>query len=508
MNGRFNVTQRAARTGVAVVGAVLLMGGATWHSWAAGSADGGAQAVHAAAAAPPITNAVAGSRDSYADIVDVVSPAVVTIQVEGRARMSSTQFQFPDDDLFGQFFGNRVPRQMPRPRQNALGSGVVVTTDGYILTNNHVVDGADSISVELTDGRTLSAKVIGTDQPSDLALIKVNGSGFKPIKFGDSNAARVGDVVLAVGNPFKLGQTVTMGIISAKGRSTGVPDGSYEDFLQTDAPINHGNSGGALVNTKGELVGINSQIVSDGGEGNIGIGFAIPANMARRVMDDLRTTGKVTRGQLGVGVQAISQDLATNLGLADTNGVIVTSVTPGSAAERAGLKRGDVIRSLNGQQVHDVNALRNRVAEAGPAAAAELVIMRDGVEKHLSAKLDQADGRRAARDGGPVERDSERGGSDAAALGITVVPLTPELASRLGAAKNAEGLVVQEVDPDGRASAAGIRAGDVIQEVNRQPVKSIDELRAAVRRTTDKPALLLINRQGADIFVTVRPANG
>ena len=310
MNGRFNVTQRAARTGVAVVGAVLLMGGATWHSWAAGSADGGAQAVHAATAAPPITNAVAGSRDSYADIVDVVSPAVVTIQVEGRARMSSTQFQFPDDDLFGQFFGNRAPRQMPRPRQNALGSGVVVTTDGYILTNNHVVDGADSISVELTDGRTLSAKVIGTDQPSDLALIKVNGSGFKPITFGDSNAVHVGDVVLAVGNPFKLGQTVTMGIISAKGRSTGVPDGSYEDFLQTDAPINHGNSGGALVNTKGELVGINSQIVSDGGEGNIGIGFAIPANMARRVMDDLRTTGKVTRGQLGVGVQAISQDLA------------------------------------------------------------------------------------------------------------------------------------------------------------------------------------------------------
>ena len=188
--------------------------------------------------------------------------------------------------------------------------------------------------------------------------------------------------------------------------------------------------------------------------------------------------------------------------------MIVTSVTPGSAAERAGLKRGDVIRSLNGQQVHDVNALRNRVAEAGPAAAAELVIMRDGAEKHLSAKLDQADGRRAARDGGPVERDGERGGSDAAALGITVAPLTPELASRLGAAKNAQGLVVQDVDPDGRASAAGIRAGDVIQEVNRQPVKSIDELRAAVRRTTDKPALLLINRQGADIFVTVKPANG
>jgi serine protease Do len=237
--------------------------------------------------------------------------------------VSPTQFQVPDDDLFNQFFGNRGGRpQFPqgpqsRPRQSALGSGVLVTTDGYILTNNHVVEGADSISVDFTDGRTLTAKVIGTDKPTDLALIKVTGTGFHPVALGNSEAVKVGDVVLAVGNPLNVGQTVTMGIISAKGRSTGVGDGSYEDFLQTDAPINHGNSGGALVNTKGELVGINSQILSNS-DGNIGIGFAIPANMAKHVMEDLRTKGKVTRAQLGVTVQRVTPDLAASLGLKET----------------------------------------------------------------------------------------------------------------------------------------------------------------------------------------------
>jgi Do/DeqQ family serine protease len=391
---------------------------------------------------------------------------------------------------------------MPRQRQNALGSGVVVTGDGYILTNNHVVDGADDVSVDFVDGRTLNAKVIGTDKPSDLALLKVESSRLPALTLGDSDAVKVGDVVLAVGNPLNIGQTVTMGIISAKGRSTGVGDGSYEDFLQTDAPINHGNSGGALVNTKGQLIGINSQIVSNS-DGNIGIGFAIPANMARRVMTDLRTTGKVTRAQLGVTVQPVSNDMAESLGLKQAGGVIISSVAAGSAAEHAGLKRGDIISSLNGQAVHDTNTLRNRIAEAGPGTTADLVILRDGAEKKVSVRLEELNTRRAADD------DSDSTGEpDRTALGIGVAPLTPEVASQLRLPANTKGMVVQNVDPDGRAADAGIQRGDVIQEVNRQAVTSVEELRTAVRRNSDKPTLLLINREGADIFVTVKPARG
>jgi serine protease Do len=502
---RFNLTQRAARAGLAVVVASMLVTGVAWHGLAADTQPGAT--AKAAFATTPITHAIAGGRDSYADIVDVVSAGVVTVHAQGRARISPTQFQGPDDDLFNQFFGNRGGRPGPqaRPRQNALGSGVLVTTDGYVLTNNHVVEGADSISIDLTDGRTLTAKVIGTDKPTDLALLKVSGSGFHPVALGNSEAVKVGDVVLAIGNPLNVGQTVTMGIISAKGRSTGVGDGSYEDFLQTDAPINHGNSGGALVNTKGELVGINSQILSNS-DGNIGIGFAIPANMAKHVMEDLRTKGKVTRAQLGVSVQRVTPDLAASLGLKETDGAVVSAVTPGSAAERAGVKRGDVIKTFNGQPVHDTNTLRNRVADAGPGSTADLVVVRDGSERHLSAKLDEASPEKLGRRGGGESDD--RGGDDKTALGVSVAPLTPELADRVHAPKNAQGLVVEDVNPDGRAADAGIQPGDIIQEANRQPVKTVDDLRAAARRASDKPLLLLINRQGSDIFVTVKPANG
>jgi Do/DeqQ family serine protease len=504
MNARFNSTPRTRAAAVAVA-ATLLVGGATWHGWAAEQSAGGSVARPATqAAAPAISNSVPGSRDSYSDVVDVVSPAVVTVHAAGRARVSPTQFQLPDDDFFAPFFGQRAPRQFRSPRQQAVGSGVMVTSDGYILTNNHVVEGADEVSVDFTDGRTMTARVIGTDPPSDLAVLKVDGTGFRTVTIGDSNAVDVGDVVLAVGNPLNVGQTVTMGIISAKGRSTGVGDGSYEDFLQTDAPINHGNSGGALVNTKGELIGINSQIISNS-NGNIGIGFAIPSNMARRVMDDLRTKGKVTRAQLGVSVQNVSADMAASLGLKQPGGVIVSAVTPGSAADRAGLKRGDVITALNGQPIRDMNTLRNRVAETAPNATADLLIVRDGAERHVSAKLDELNAR-TARAGQPDGEGASE--SDRTALGVTVSPLTPETASRLGVPAATKGLVVQDVDPEGRAVNAGIRAGDIIQEVNRQPVDSVADLREALRQNSDRPALVLINRQGNDLFVTVKPANG
>jgi S1-C subfamily serine protease len=293
-----------------------------------------------------------------------------------------------------------------------------------------------------------------------------------------------------------------MGIISAKGRSTGAGSGSYEDFLQTDAPINQGNSGGALVNTRGELVGINSQILSNGGEGNIGIGFAIPSNMAKHVMGELRTNGKVTRAQLGVVVQPVTSDLAESLGLKDVGGALIGSVAPGSAADRAGLKRGDVIQAFNGQSVRDTNMLRNRVSETAPGSTADVTIVRDGKEKHVSVKLEEVAGDKTAR------RDNASGSVDQASLGVSVAPLTPELASQYKLPRDTHGVVVQDVDPDGRAADAGIRAGDVIEEVNRQSVQSVEELRAALRKSSDRPVLLLVNRQGSGRFVTVRPKNG
>jgi Do/DeqQ family serine protease len=508
MTRQLDFKQRLTRTSAAVVAAGVLVAGAAWHGFAADQHDA---AKAAATVSTPIAHAVAGGRDSYADIVDVAAPAVVTIRTTGKARVSPTGFdgQEPDDLLrrfFGDQFGERGQgRRTPRTqRQRALGSGVIVTTDGYILTNNHVVENADEIKVDLNDDRTLTAKLVGTDKPSDLALLKVTAANLHPIAVGNSDAVKVGDVVLAVGNPMGIGQTVTMGIISAKGRSTGVGDGGYEDFLQTDAPINHGNSGGALVNTRGELVGINSQILSSN-DGNIGIGFAIPSNMAKNVMDQLRTSGKVTRSQLGVTVQPVTSDLAASLGLKQTQGVIVSSVAPDSAADHAGLKQGDVIESFNGTRVHDTNTLRNRVAEAGPGKTAELVIVRDGSEKTVKVTLDEANPEKLARRG---ERDSGAESDDKTALGVSVAPLTPELRDRAGAPRGAQGLLVEDVNPDGRAALAGVQPGDVIQEVNRQPVKSVDDLRSALKRTSDRPTLLLINRQGNDLFLTVRPANG
>jgi serine protease Do len=499
------LTRRATRTiGAAVVAGLLILTGAAYHGFATDT--------HAAANAIPavsttLQHAVDGNRDSYADVVQVVAPAVVTIRTEGKAKMSPTQFQ-GDEDLLRRFFGEqfdqngRGGRGLRAPKQRALGSGVIVSNDGYIMTNYHVVADADDIKVQTSDQRTFTAKVVGTDKPSDLALLKVSATDLHPIALGNSDAVKVGDVVLALGNPLGIGQTVTMGIISAKGRSTAVGDGSYEDFLQTDAPINHGNSGGALVNTKGELVGINSQILSNS-DGNIGIGFAIPVNMAHHVMDQLKTNGKVTRSQLGVTVQQVTEDMAQSLGLKHPGGAIVASVTADSAADHAGIKQGDVIESFNGQPVHDFNSLRNRVAETAPGTNANVTIMRDGAEKSLSVKLEEANPEKSARD----DRGDSKG-DNTAALGIAVEPLTPQLADRLGVDQGTKGVVVENVDPDGRAADAGLQPGDIIAKVDRQPVRSVEDLRSAVKNGGDKPVLLLVNRKGTQIFVTVRASNG
>src|SRR5258705_6170480 len=337
----------------------------------------------------PINNGPPGNPAapgvSYADVVSRVSPAVITIHSQMRVR-APQQYPFMDDPMFRQFFGDRLPQQQPEQRRSGLGSGVIISADGYILTNYHVVDGAEQIKVDLNDNRTLDAKVVGSDPLSDLAVLKIDASNLPVLALGDSDKVRVGDVVLAIGNPLGIGQTMTMGIISAKGRQTGLSSGNFEDFLQTDAPINQGNSGGALVSTNSELVVINSQIVAPSG-GNIGIGFAIPSNMARTITDTLVKTGKVRRGQLGITVVKLNSEPAKELGIKETKGVGVAQVQPGSAADRAGLRKGDVITSFNGVEMTDPNVFRNLVASTAPGTDVSLTVIRDGREQQIRAKL-------------------------------------------------------------------------------------------------------------------------
>jgi len=335
----------------------------------------------------PASNPAVMPVASYADTVSKAAPPVVTIHSQSRVRQPQ-QYPFMADPFFRRFFGDRPSDRVPELRREGLGSGVIVTPDGYILTNHHVIDGADQIRVDLNDNRTLEAKVVGYDPPSDLAVLKIEASGLPVLGLGDSDRTRVGDVVLAIGNPLGVGQTVTMGIISAKGRQTGLSNGAFEDFLQTDAPINQGNSGGALVSTNNELVGINSQILSPSG-GSIGLGFAIPSNMARTVMEQLIKTGKVRRGQLGVVGLKIPSAEASKLGVDQGPGVVVYQVQPGSAAARAGLRQGDVITAFNGTAITDPNQFRNLVANIPPGTEVTMTVKRGGSEQQLRAALDE-----------------------------------------------------------------------------------------------------------------------
>jgi Do/DeqQ family serine protease len=485
------IFKKDGRTKVALIGLLLLMSITACK----------ARASNPALSFAPVPDVA--PQNSYADVVAKAAPAVITIRADRRVRQAQ-QFPFMDDPFFRGLFGNRGQQQPQERLQQALGSGVVVSADGYILTNHHVVDGAENIKVDMNDGRTVEAKLIGSDPPSDLALLKVNASGLTFMTPGDSDKVRVGDVALAIGNPLGIGQTVTMGIISAKGRSTAGPgSGNFEDFLQTDAPINHGNSGGALINTIGELIGINSQIVPGQEGGNIGIGFAIPSNMAKSVMDQLVKSGNVRRGQLGISVTRVTSDLASSLGMPEAKGVIVNSVRAGSAAEKAGLRQGDVITTLNETAVSDTNAFRNRIASNGPGSTITLTVLRDNREQKINATLDEFTEQTArAENQGESGPNSRAGGGK---LGISVAPLTPEIAQELQLKAGTTGVVVESVDPAGPAIEAGIQRGDVIQEVNRQAVKSPDDLRAAIEKNGTKPALLLINSRGDTRFAAVRP---
>ncbi len=443
-----------------------------------------------------------GGRNSYAPIVKKVTPAVVKISSITKARASSFNGSPDMDDLFRHFFGDQFPgrgsrRALPAPRQEGTGSGVIVTKDGYILTNNHVVDGADELKVTLQDGREFNAKVVGRDPKTDIAVIKVDAKDLPPLPMADSDKVEVGDVVLAVGNPFDIGQTVTTGIVSAMGRA-GTIGLDYEDFIQTDAAINPGNSGGALVDSEGRLIGINTAILSRSG-GNQGIGFAIPANLARDVMQDLIKEGHVTRGYLGVMIQDVNPALAKEFKLKDMHGALVGDVTARSPAEKAGLESGDLIVEFNGKKVTDSRHLKLEVARTAPGETVPVKILRDGATKTLDVTVKEMPGTEQ------VAKNENRGKpEDTGTLnGVGVGDIDRAARQQYELPANLKGVVVTEVDPNSAAAEAGLRPGDVILEINRKPVRTADEAVRMTESTTDKTTLLRVWRNGGSHWIVV-----
>jgi len=450
---------------------------------------------------------------TFAPLVKKALPAVVNVESVVRARTTRSaaprgRRNVPQgippglEDFFGQFgFGNGGPEEQ-QPR-GGIGSGVIVTKDGYILTNNHVVEGATEVKVSTNDRREFPAKVIGTDPRSDVAVIKIQASNLPVLPISDSGKVQVGDLALAIGDPFGIGQTVTMGIISATGRA-GLSPGNYEDFIQTDAAINPGNSGGALINTNGELIGINTAIISRSG-GNQGIGFAIPINMAREVMDQLVKTGKVTRGYIGVIPQDITPELARAFNLPTASGAAITQVQPNTPASKAGLKEGDVVTAVNGEPVNDANGLRLRVSRTAPGTTLRMTVQREGGQREIPVTLE-----RLPETANAADKDDDQGGrfgrgASSTMQGLNVTDLTSEVASELQLPAGSKGVVVTKVDPGTAPAEAGLRQGDVITQVNRKPVNSVAEFENAVRSSGSKSVLLLVNRGQGSVFVVVEP---
>ena len=450
---------------------------------------------------------------SFAPVVQRAMPAVVNISTTSKVKVQDSPFGQdggPFDDFFRQFFGGRVPQQ-PRERiAHTLGSGVVVSPDGYILTNNHVVDGATDIKVSFSNQKEIPAKVIGTDAASDLAVIKVDQKDLPTLPLGNSAGAQVGDIVLAIGNPFGLGQTVTMGIVSAKGRS-GLGIEAMEDFIQTDAAINPGNSGGALINTRGELIGINTAIVGGQTGGNVGIGFAIPANMARNVMEQLIKNGKVTRGFIGIMPNAIAPGEEQAYGLKPgQKGVAISEVDPNTPGAKAGLQVGDVIIAVNGNPVQDENSFRIQVAGMAPGTKVELRIVRNGEELTVPVTLaENTQLARALRGRNGRGPGGDQGSSEQSALsGVQVDSISQELQQRLNLPPRVTGVVVTDIAEGSSAAEAGLQEGDVIERVNHQKVASPADFDAAVKASGNRQVLLLVYRtvqggQGVSRFIVV-----
>jgi serine protease Do len=404
----------------------------------------------------------------------------------------------PMDPFLRQFFGDNsgghfnIPQIPQEGRERSLGSGVIVSPNGYILTNNHVVAGATEIRVTTSDKHEFKARIVGTDPKTDLAVLKIDATNLPAVTIADSSNVQVGDYVLAIGDPFGVGETVTMGIVSAKGRTNlGIED--YEDFIQTDAPINPGNSGGALVNDRGELVGINTAILSHGSGGSEGVGFAIPSNMARIVMDQIVKNGKVTRAYMGIYIQEVTPELAKAFGEAAPQGALVGDVTPGSPAAKSGLQKGDIIVALNGNPITDSNQLRMSIAMMAPGTPASLKVWRDGTARDVAVKLGAfpSEGEQAS---------AEPANPQGVLQGVTVENITNQDVQQFGLPANTKGVVVTNISPSSPVVDSGLQPGDVIQQVNHQSVRNVTEFDQAVQKAGNNP-LLLVNRQGHTMFI-------
>ena len=447
-----------------------------------------------------------GVITSFAPIVEKVAPSVVTVFTT--QTVSRTQVPFPfSDDALRQLFGGQLPQRQGKQTLQGLGSGVIVSPDGYILTANHVVSGAEEIMIGLgTELRKYKAKKIGTDPGTDVALLKIDEKNLPGITFADSDKARAGDIVLAVGNPFGLRQTVTMGIISAVGRG-GVGIVDYENFIQTDAAINMGNSGGALVDIKGELLGINTAIFSRSG-GNQGVGFAIPANLARDVMQSLREKGRVVRGYIGASVQTLTPELAEAMKLkGQPTGALVGEVAPKTPSEKSGMKTGDVITAVNGKKISDARELRLLIGSMAPGSKAQIQVNREGQTKIFDVQLAEMPAGVTA-EGGPEASPEESAQPEKTTVfgGVAVADITEDIRTALNLPKEVLGAVIAEVDADSPAGKAGLREGDVLQEVNKQPVKNAKDLVGVSKKLKPNEKILIrVYSQGRSGYVALEP---
>ena len=476
-------------------GAALGIGAASWagHLFPHSFHDAPIYVSRALAAG---TEPATANSMGFAPILQPALPAVVSITSSRMVKVP--QMPLFNDPFFQQFFGGQLPRGPQQQRERGLGSGVIVSADGYILTNNHVIDKATDIKVLLADKRQFPGKIIGADPQSDLAVVKIDATGLPTITLGDSSKLRVGDYAFAIGNPFGVGETATMGIISATGRN-GFDIEDYEDFIQTDAAINPGNSGGALLNARGELIGINTAIITGGSGGNQGIGFAIPINMAKHVMDQILQHGKVVRGYIGVGIQEVTPALAKAFKVPEEKGALISNVDPNSPGAKAGLQTGDIITELNNQPVNGPNDLRLKIGALAPGTTVHLKVNRNGETRDVSLVLGET----------PASKGTGNAASGAARnspmRGVQVDELTSDIRQQLGLKPGLKGVVVSGVPDSSPASDAGLQVGDVIVEINRQPVSSVADYDRLIRQAGDSSVVLLVNRNGTTVFIVVQP---
>lgn len=513
------------RGSIAAIVVALVAGGAIG---AVGMArhDSQDHTAHITLVSQPNPERVASSinfANGFAPVVKASLPAVVNISSTKVVKQRGQEMPFMNDPFFEQFFGQNGGRQFrqqqpQRPtKEYALGSGVIVSPEGYILTNNHVVEGASDVTVDLSDKRHFTAKVVGTDPLTDIAVIKIDANSLTAMPLGHSNALQIGDFVLAIGDPFGVGESVSMGIVSALGRTNQEIEGNgaYEDFIQTDAAINHGNSGGALVDVHGELVGINTAILTGGsemggGEGNAGVGFAVPIDLARHVMMQIVEHGSVTRAEIGAHIQQVNNEIAKQFGLPKAEGAIIADVLPGGPAAKAGLKSGDIILGMNGTEYPDSQELRTNISLQEPGSTVKLQVMRDSKPMEVNVTLDTLKPAEVANNN--KEDDDNSSGnnqgeqSTGVMSGVSVQNLTPSVAKQLQLDSSIQGVLVNQVEEDSAAAEVGIGRGDVITAVNRHPVHNMQEYRDALSKAGKSPVLLnVITPQsgGTPLFVVV-----